>query len=173
MSKRNFFIALSLCLVLTVIIGALLFLPTGQNAFPKPSPSGSVPSTTANPNTSDLRVSFPAPPGPPSAVTTVRLNQSFVSVVAPQDPQSPQKLSLYLTVVVGQDLGRAQLVFVIKLEDGSLVTQDNPAANLNYSGSYLVDFNLPRSAHAGTLLAEAGANGTVLSSLSVGWPTAL
>jgi hypothetical protein len=173
MSKRNFFLALSFCLVLTIIIGVLLFLPTSQNSFPTPPPSSPTPSMTADPNASDLRASFPAPPLPPSALTIVRLNQSFVGVVAPQDPQSPQKLSLYLTVAVGQDLGRAQLVFVIKLADGSLVTQDSAAANLNYSGSYLVDFTLPRAVHAGTLLAEAGANGAVLTSLSVSWPAAL
>jgi len=168
MSKRNFFLALSFCLVLTVIIGLLLFLPASQNPFPTPRPSTPSPTINISPEMS-LSASYPAPPLSPGAVTTVRSNQSLSSIVMPKDPQSPQKVSFYLTVAIGQDLGRSQLVFALKLSDGRLLAQDKPSDNLNYSGTYWVAFTLPRDAHSGTLLAQAGENGDILSSLPVSW----
>ena len=116
-----------------------------------------------------LSASYPAPPLSPGATTTVRSNQSLSSVVMPKDPQSPQKVAFYLTVTIGQDLGRHQLVFALKLSDDRLVIQDNPLDNLDYSGTYWVNFTLPRGDRSGTLLAQADENGGILSSLPVSW----
>jgi Flp pilus assembly protein TadG len=157
--------------LLILIAGfALLALMASPSAttFPSYVPSASSgPSATPTPvpvaNT-QLATSYLASVPPAGLVTSVRINQVSQTTTDPTNPSAPVRLSVYVTVVPGRDLGLLSLNFTFTPANSgaTLASASVDPFTSGAAESFWVDFLVPHQTSAGSFAATIpGAGGTL------------
>jgi len=165
-------------LLLVVIAGfALLMLMTSPAAITLPSyaPSASsAPSASPTPvpaaNT-QLQTSYLASVPPAGLTTSVRINQVSQTTTDPTNPSAPVRLSVYVTVVPGRDLGLLALNFTFTPANSGVALSPSdagPAAS-GAAASFWVDFLVPHQTSAGIFAATIPGAGNALFHQNLFW----
>jgi hypothetical protein len=146
-------------------------LPSGSNPSLSPSPTAIAPTLTpyVGPSADDtLQPSYVAPLPSATSKTFIRVNQLSVRPTSATDKSAPLILSVFVSEVLGSDLGTGGLAFSLTLKDGSATT--GQARSGSTGDSYWVDFTIPAGSASGTLTVLAQANASVLLRQALAWP---
>ena len=163
-------------LLIVIALFALLALMNSPMATTFPSNAPGTALASASPTSvpavnTQLQTSYLASVPPAGLTTSVRINQVSQTTTDPTNPSAPVRLSVYVTVVPGRDLGLLALNFTFTPANSgvALVPSGAGPTASGAAASFWVDFLVPHQTKAGSFVATIPGAGGELFRQNLSW----